>query len=224
MWTPIIIAFVLAAWLPFYVYTEYHWRKNRYLITKLIASLLFFAIAVTAYLLFNPPADYALWIIAALALGMVGDGLLVYFDKPRFFIMGLVAFLIGQIFYGVTFLRFVGFMWIDIAFYVALVAISLFVYTKVNLKLDKMKIPVLVYMLIISFMFIMAVSSLYKCGFNNLTSTMISVGAVLFLASDVVLAFVFFHENPHKSLRAINLSLYYSAQMILALTVVTVGG
>ncbi|MBT3320016.1 MAG: lysoplasmalogenase [Clostridia bacterium] len=224
MWTPIILAIVLALWFPFYVYTEYRWEKSRFLFTKIVASLLFIAIAVTAFLILKPRSDYAVWIIAALALGMIGDGLLVFFGNLKYFILGLAAFLIGQIIYGVTFLRFVGFMWIDVAIYVVLVAAALFAYTKVNLKLGKMKIPVLAYVLIIAFMFVMAISSLYKCGFNNLTSAMIAVGAVLFLASDVVLAFVVFHAKPHRALRAINLSLYYSAQMVLALTLVTIGG
>ena len=224
MWTPIILALVLAVWFPFYVYTEYRWEKKHYLITKMVASLLFVAIAVSAFLILKPTADYAVWVIAALALGMVGDGLLVFRSNIKCFKLGLAAFLIGQIIYGVTFARFVGFMWVDVIIYVALVAAALFVYTKVNLKLGRMKIPVLAYVLIIAFMFVMAISSLYKCGFNNLTSAMIAVGAAAFIASDVVLAFVVFHERAHRSLRAINLILYYSAQMVLALTLVAIGG
>jgi uncharacterized membrane protein YhhN len=110
MWTPIILALVLALWLPFYVYTEYRWEKSRNFFTKMVASLLFIAIAVSAFLILKPRADYAVWVIAALALGMIGDALLVYVDNLKYFILGLVAFLIGQIVYGVTFLRFVGFM------------------------------------------------------------------------------------------------------------------
>ncbi len=224
MWTPIILAMVLAVWLPFYLYTEYRWEARRNIFTKMGASALFVAIAVTAFLILKPRADYAVWVIAALALGMVGDGLLVFRSNLKCFILGLTAFLIGQIFYGVTFARFVGFIWVDVIIYVALVGAALFVYTKVNLKLGRMKIPVLAYVLIIAFMFVMAISSLYKCGFNNLTSTMIAAGATAFLASDVVLAFVVFHERAHRSLRAINLILYYSAQMVLALTLVAIGG
>jgi len=223
MLTPIIIAVALALWLPFYISTEYRLEKSKFIYIKMVASLLFLSIAVSAFVILKPSADYAAWIIAALAFGMIGDGLLVYREKLKLFILGLTAFLIGQIFYGVTFLRFVGFMWIDVVFYVALVLAALFVYTKVKLNLGKMKIPVLAYVLIISFMFVMAISSLYKCGFDTLTSALISSGAVLFLASDVVLAFVVFADKPHKSLRAINLALYYAAQMILALTLVTFG-
>lgn len=224
MWTPVILAMVLAVWLPFYVYTDYRWQKKYFFITKMVASLLFVAIAVSAFLILMPTADYAMWMIAALTLGMVGDGLLVFKSNHKFFMLGLAAFLVGQIFYGVTFARYVGFMWVDVIIYVALVAAALFVYTKVNLKLGRMKIPVLAYALIIAFMFVMAISSLYKYGFNNLTSAMITIGATAFLASDIALAFVVFHEKPHRSIRAINLVLYYSAQMILALTLVTFGG
>lgn len=223
MWIPIILAAVLVLWMPFYISTEYRWDKKRYFFTKMIASFLFISIAVTAFLVLKKPADYAVWIIAALVLGMIGDLLLVYVDNSKCFLLGLVSFLIGQIVYGVTFLRYVGFSWIDPVLYVVLIAAALFTYTRVNLELGKMKIPVLAYLLIIMFMFVMAVSSLYKSGFNAATTALISSGAVLFLASDIVLAFVIFHKTPKKPLRAVNLSLYYAAQMLLALTVATVG-
>ncbi|MCK5845638.1 MAG: hypothetical protein KAG97_13075, partial [Victivallales bacterium] len=151
MWIPIALALVLLAWLPFYVFTDYRWAREKYFFVKMVASLLFLSIAVSAFLILKPSASYALWIIAALAFGMIGDGLLVYRDKPKFFILGLVSFLIGQIFYGVTFLRFVGFMWIDVAIYVAIVVAAIVVYTRVKLNLGKMKIPVLAYVLIIAF-------------------------------------------------------------------------
>lgn len=224
MLTPIIIAVVLALWLPFYISTEYRWKQNKYFFTKMTSSLLFISIAVTAFLILKTPAEYAVWIITALVLGMIGDLFLVFVDRIKCFQLGLVSFLIGQIVYGITFLRYVGFMWIDVVVYVVIVATAIFAYTRVKLDLGKMKIPVLAYLLIISFMTVMAVSTLYKTGFNAATTTLISAGAVLFLASDVVLAFVVFHKSPPKPLRAVNLSLYYSAQMLLALTVATFAG
>ena len=223
MWTPIIFAILLALWLPFYISTEYRWTKNEYVFTKMTASLLFIAIGVSAFISAGTPASYGAWVIAALVFGMIGDILLVYVDKSLFFVLGLVSFLIGQIIYGVTFLRFVGFMWIDIVLYVVLVAAAIFAYTRVKMDLGKMKIPVLAYLLIIMFMFVMALSSIYKGGFNTLTTALISAGAVLFLASDIVLAFVIFQKDSPKQLRAVNLSLYYCAQMLLALSVLTFG-
>lgn len=221
MWTPIIIAVVLALWLPYYISTEYRWKQNQYFFTKMTASLLFISIAVTAFIILKSPAEYAVWIIAALVLGMIGDLFLVYVDRIKQFRLGLISFLIGQIVYGITFLRYIGFVWIDVVVYVVIIAAAIFAYTRVKLDLGEMKIPVLAYLLIITFMTVMAVSTLYKTGFNTTTTALISAGAVLFFASDVVLAFVVFHKAPPKPLRAINLSLYYCAQMLLALTVAT---
>jgi len=224
MWTPLILALIFIIWLPIYIRTEYIWAQKKYFFMKMFASLLFISIAVSAFLIYKTPAEYAVWIIAALVLGMIGDLLLVYVDRLKCFRLGLVSFLIVQIVYGVTFLRYVGFMWVDVVLYAAIVAAALFAYTRVKLNLGKMKIPVLAYLLIIAFMTVMAVSTLYKPGFNLNTTIHISAGAILFLASDVVLAFVVFHESPPRPLRAINLSLYYCAQMLLALTVLTFGG
>ncbi len=67
MWFPIALALVLLAWFPFYVYAEYRWEKRKYFFVKVVASLLFLSIAVSAFLTLMPSASYALWIIAALA-------------------------------------------------------------------------------------------------------------------------------------------------------------
>lgn len=222
MWTPIALAAALLVWLPFYIWTEYNWKPRRYVWTKLIASLLFLAVAVSAYLIRKPSADYALWVIAALVLGFIGDVLLAFAAQLKCFILGLVSFLIGQICYGVVFLNRVGFMWVDIILYAAVVGAALFAYTRVHLEFGKMKIPVLAYMLIIAFMFVMAVSTIYKQGFTPFVTGMISAGAALFLASDIVLAFIHFSQKPKKPLRAVNLSLYYTAQLVLALTVAAI--
>lgn len=167
------------------------------------------------------PGEYALWIIAALIMGLIGDLFLVFPNIIRSFILGLAAFLVGQIIYGVTFLRFGGFAYYDIIIYAALVGASLFAYSKSSLNLGKMKIPVLFYLLIISFMYTMSVSILYKGGFNQMTAALIVIGATLFLVSDIVLAFVRFQENAKPCLRGTNLALYYIGQILLALSIWT---
>ncbi|MCK5130110.1 MAG: lysoplasmalogenase [Clostridiales bacterium] len=222
MWTPLILAIILLLWLPFYIWTEYRWKEQSYFWTKAVSSLLFLSVAVTAFLILKPAADYALWIIIALVLGLIGDLFLVYVANIKYFILGLVSFLLGQLCYGVLFLRYVGFSWIDVMLYIVVIALALFVYARSNLELGKMKKPVLAYLLIISFMFVMAISTIYKGGFSPLVTIMIAVGALLFLVSDIALAFIRFSKKPHRYLRAIDLSLYYTAQVTLALTVVAI--
>jgi len=221
MTIPIILAAVCVASTAFFIWTEYNWPQKRTLITKGLSSLLFIAIGVCSYIVTDAPANYALWIVAALVMGMIGDLFLVFPNILKSFILGLVAFLIGQIIYGVVFLRFNGFMIYDVLIYVSLVGASFFAYSKSNLELGRMKKPVLFYVLIIAFMFTMAISTLYKGGFNTPTTILITVGASLFLISDVVLAFVRFQKDAAPCLRGINLGLYYSGQILLALSVLT---
>jgi len=218
---PIIIAGVCVLSTAFFIWTEYNWPQKRTLITKGISSLLFIAIGVAGYYIMKTPGEYALWIIAALIMGLIGDLFLVFPNILKSFILGLAAFLVGQIIYGATFLRFGGFVYYDIIIYAVIVGASLFAYSKSSLHLGKMKIPVLFYLLIISFMYTMSVSILYKGGFNPPTTALIVAGATLFLVSDIVLAFVRFQENAKPRLRGINLALYYSGQILLALSICT---
>lgn len=219
---PFLLTGLLALWLPFYIRTEYKWHQNKFVFTKAISSTLFLLIGITSYVVAEAPSSYALWIIGALVLGYIGDILLVYADIIKCFILGLVSFLIGQIVYGTLFLYNNGFLIYDVIIYIVVVASCLFAYTKTNLDLGPMKIPVLFYLLIISYMFTMAVSTIYKGGFNTITTILIVIGASLFLASDLVLAFVRFQKDPKPCMRGINLVLYYSAQAILALSIFTV--
>ena len=222
MWVPILLAAALICWLPFYIWTDYRWDHKRYLWTKLIASLLFLSVAVSAFLILHTNADYAIWVIVALCLGLIGDVLLVFADNLKFFILGLVSFLLGQVCYAIVFARFVGFSWIDAVVYAVVIGATLIAYSRAKLDLGKMKIPVLVYVLVIAFMFVMAVSTIYKSGFSSAAVGLIVAGAALFAMSDIVLAFVRFGRSPHRSLRAVNLSTYYFAQILLALSVTAV--
>lgn len=221
MTLPIILAAACVLCTAFFIWTEYNWPQKRTLITKSLSSLLFISIAVSAYIATDAPKEYAFFIIAALILGMIGDLLLIFPNILKCFILGLVAFLIGQIIYGWVFLKFNGFMIYDLLIYAAIVGGSLFAYSKSNLELGRMKKPVLAYLLIIAFMFTMAISSLYKGGFNSTTTILVAVGAVLFLASDILLAFVRFQKDAAPYLRGMNLGLYYSGQILLALSVMT---
>ena len=139
------------------------------------------------------------------------------------FLLGLVSFLLGQVCYTIVFVQFVGVSWIDAVVYAAVVGTAMFAYTRTRLELGKMKLPVLVYVLVIAGMFTAAVSTIYKPGFSPAATSLIAVGAVLFTASDIVLAFVRFGTSPHQSLRAVNLSAYYSAQLLLAISIALVG-
>ena len=164
-------------------------------------------------------ASYAWFILAALMMGLIGDLLLVFSDKLKFFIAGLAAFLVGQLIYTAVFAKFGGFMIYDALIFIALVAVLVTANAKLKLELGRMKKPVAVYAIIISAMFTMAVSLLYKGAFGTAATTLIVSGALLFLASDAVLALVRFKKDSPVFCRGLNLSLYYAAQVLLALSI-----
>lgn len=223
MWLLVSILLAMLCWLPFYIWSEYNWDQKRYLITKLICSLIFVALGISSFILFASSSKYGLFIILALILGLLGDVFLVYSEKPKSFMIGLCLFLIGQIIYGTVFLVFNGFLWYDLIIYCGVLGACLLTYSRTKIELGENKIPVLIYFLIIIYMFTMAVSSIYKNGFSNLVTIFVTLGAALFITSDILLSFTMFKPKTSKSFKALTLTYYYAAQSLLALSVMAFG-
>ena len=215
----IFIIAVFLCLLPFYIWTEYHWKEEQFVFTKMACSLLFVAAAVTAYIFLKPDRFYGGMIIAALSFGLAGDLLLVFIEKEKFFFLGLAAFLIGQIIYGITFLSYLGISWIDLAVFLAVAGGSIAMFSIAKFEFGKMKIPVIIYLICIDFMLTMAVSSLYKSGFPGAVRALIVSAAILFFVSDLILSYMQFVPKKHKSFCALNRATYYVAQAVFALSV-----
>jgi uncharacterized membrane protein YhhN len=89
-------------------------------------------------------------------------------------------------------------------------------YLRFRPKLGKLKIPVILYMLVISFMVNRAISAFFGNYFTGRQTWLISTGAVLFYLSDIFLAWNrFVRPFPY---RRINLILYYTGQVLIALS------
>jgi uncharacterized membrane protein YhhN len=129
------------------------------------------------------------WILFALFFSWVGDVLLMFQQKdPLFFLSGLSAFLIAHIFYIVFFHRVrvaeqlrsnPWFLLIVVIYYVALVSF-------LSPTLGDMKMPVRVYGIVISFMFMLALHMLYIR--EKTAGKWMMTGAGLFILSDSILA------------------------------------
>ena len=219
MYANLIVLALLLCLLPPYIWTEYNWDKKHYFFTKMACSLLFVTAAVLALILIKPDRFYGVMIIIALCFGLIGDLLLVFVDTEKYFILGLSAFLIGQLVYGATFFVYLGLSWIDAVIYLGVIGITLIIFKVGKLKFGKMKLPTIAYLLGIDFMLTMAVSGLYKSGLPELVSILIAVGAVLFILSDLILSYMLFAPKEPKCLRALNLITYYLAQASFALSV-----
>ncbi len=214
-----IIAGICVLWSVFYIWTEYNWKPEQYFWTKGINSLLFICVGIAGAILGRAPKIYIFLILSALLFGLIGDLLLVYIKTPKFFIAGLSSFLIGQIIYSSAFITLGGVLIYDAIIFVVIMLLVFAAKSYFKLDFGDMKLPVAVYAMIIIFMFTMAVSLLYKLPQITLPIILISLGALLFIASDAVLAFVRFAVKPKPVLCGINLVLYYSTQILMALSI-----
>ncbi len=194
-------------------------RRTDRMLLKTIASMLFLFLGFVG-LLFTRPGMYAPALFAALIACVAGDVFLAYYsaDKgsPRPFLMGTAAFSAAHVFFSVEFIVSFGTAW-PWNVIAAVVTAGVIAFTAVAVKVNAGKLlpAVFAYALIISFALSNAVCGLIKkpC----LPSVLAVAGMVLFAASDVILMFKYFKKNSNF-LGALNLSLYYPAVLILAMS------
>jgi uncharacterized membrane protein YhhN len=135
------------------------------------------------------PSPLKKWIVFALLFSWAGDVLLIFEGRDSiFFLLGLSAFLLAHIFY-IIFFHFLrirdgipGKAWLLIAvviYYGALISI-------LSPHLGAMKLPVRIYGVVISFMLMLALHMLFIK--NKRAGWLLAAGAVLFVASDSMLA------------------------------------
>jgi uncharacterized membrane protein YhhN len=136
------------------------------------------------------------WILLALFFSWAGDVLLMFEPKDKiFFLLGLSSFLIAHIFY-IVFFHFVrvrekikGNPWL-------LVVVVIYYAVLINFLspyLADMKIPVLVYGIVISVMLMMAMHMLFIK--NNPAGKWMMIGALMFVMSDSILAINKFYQS-----------------------------
>lgn len=156
----------------------------------LVSFLLLHFFTATA----QTPSAIKPFTIAALFFSIAGDTLLMFVSSNEvFFLLGLSAFLMAHIFYIISFHKIkvreqvIG-KW---PWAIVVLIYYFFIISFLLPRLGEMKIPVLVYGLVISFM-LYAATLLYDLK-DNKTARYILTGALLFVISDSVLAINKFH-------------------------------
>jgi uncharacterized membrane protein YhhN len=136
----------------------------------------------------------------ALLFSWFGDILLLFVESfASFFLYGLIAFLISHIFYILAFSKvvhkpldvalFKRYPWMLLIPY----GYAVYVYSELKSHLGEMALPVLIYMVVISTMLAVAMSRYAKVVMTSFI--WILMGAVLFVASDSILAINKFHHH-----------------------------
>jgi uncharacterized membrane protein YhhN len=181
------------------------------LIFKPLASACFVAIGMLAS---GADTPFGIFVVAALLLSFWGDVFLMLQGKSAF-LAGLVSFLLGHVAFCVAFaVR--GIAWSGVLWPAVIVVITSSLVAGWLLKHvdQKMKVPVLAYIAVISVMVVLSFGTFFHLG-----HLFIPLGAVLFFASDLSVALERFVKARFLN-KLWGLPLYYAAQLLFVWTLV----
>lgn len=211
-WIPIPFLFVTV---PLLVRAGLRSDRRQVYVFKPISTLLVLAVALLSLLTPGARPSYTLWITLGLLLSLGGDVALM-FSSSRAFLAGLVSFLLAHVVYAIAFTLPNGFHPQDLITGALLLVLAAATYLYLRPGLGRMKGPVILYILVISFMVNRAVSTFFGDAFTTQQAWLVTLGAILFWLSDLVLAV----NRFRRPLRWERLSLfpYYGGQVLIALS------
>ena len=165
------------------------------------------------------PGYYAL-LLTGLIFCLGGDVLLALAGQ-QMFRLGLVSFLLGHVWYFVAFLRISPTGPATWAAGIAAAGVGIVIFRWLRPHLGAMKIPVILYIVVISAMLCGAVSVGADPGLRPAARVLVGAGALLFYLSDLFVARHRFVRTEFFN-RLIGLPLYYTGQFLIAFSVGTV--
>jgi uncharacterized membrane protein YhhN len=197
------------------VRAEFRGNKQQVYIVKPLSTLLVIAVALLSLLEPNAQPSFTLWVTLGLLFSLGGDVALM-FESNKAFLIGLILFLLAHVIYCIAFTLPNGFHTQDMITGALLLAFAVIVFLYLRPGLGSMQGPVIVYILIICLMVNRAASAFFGDAFTTTQAWLLTVGAILFLLSDLVLAINRF-RHPFEANR-LGLFLYYGGQLLIALS------
>jgi uncharacterized membrane protein YhhN len=211
MYILIFFAFVFAALESLALWNG--WHRLEYVVKPAVMVCLFIWLFTTAGM-----QGALLWFGIGLLFSLAGDIALLSID--RLFALGLAAFLLAHLAYLVgfntPFPETPGIWAFGIAIVIGLSAVRLLrrIVAGVRIKRARLVIPVIVYSTVITLMLLSALLTLFRPDWNASAAYLVSLGAILFYFSDVILAWNRF-VAPIKNSRMLNIGLYHLAQIAI---------
>lgn len=221
------------------LFLKFYWpdRSKKTFITKVICSLIFVLLGVFAAKETGNNTLFADYMICGLAFGMAGDLLLhALTDKMWPFILGVIAFLVGHIYYIMGLQRAIyttgfhkgAFTWYEILIVAVIIVIAVVYAIKTNAFKRKgaMAYGLLAYGVVLAIMLAKAIRYVVGeigYGVNDnmvMVSLTVGLGALLFFLSDASLGIILVSDKPCKrGMRIFNIATYYAAQVLLAASI-----
>ena len=197
------------------VRAELREEQKQVYVFKPVSTLLVILVALLSFSSPGVQPAYTLGISLGLLLSFGGDVALM-FESSKAFLIGLVLFLLGHLVYATVLTIPNGFHPQDLITAIALLAIAVPLYRYLKPGLGSMKGPVIGYILVICFMVNRAASVFFGTAFTTTQARLTTLGAILFMLSDIVLALNRFGHPLKKD--KLSLLLYYSGQLLIALS------
>ena len=182
------------------------WEKIRKFTKAALMPVLLIYYIVTA-------SNWLTVAIVAIIFSWLGDIFLIRKDEPKFFRLGLVAFLLSHVFYIVTL------VFITQVYHIPALIVSIAVALVAELFLPKIIKPpkamrgaVIVYGIVILTMSVYALQ--YMLSGLSLASILLFAGSIVFIFSDTLMTYLAFREKP-KYFNAITMLPYIIAQGLI---------
>lgn len=212
--TDMILSFCL---LTYFGVTKKSYLKSYF---KVITSIFFVALCIAAYLINSTNFTYFIFILTGLIFSLFGDILLEFDSNRKLFLLGIGSFALAHIFYTISFIYLVLtiFEYLIIAFILFIFVIYIFKVLKgFNFKND---FPyICIYIFIIMFMVSKSFSLFSIFSLCPIGIRLVTIGAFLFMISDLLLCFYMYYSKCPKYLGGMSLFIYYFAQALIALSV-----
>ncbi len=231
LWILFGLFFVLqCVFTPWFLKASWPTRSNKSLLLKMLAASMFVATGILSMFIAENFSQFAFTMLAGLFFGWVGDFFL-HSSSQKFFAIGFSSFLIGHIFYIAayinalkTFEDYNHFNIIEVIAGIVLVVVGAICFKKFNLQFSMklLKYAIAVYTLVLITMFIKAtslgVNYMLSGGDGGLISLIVlSLGAMLFVASDFTIGILLFGgQKGNRPLKIFNIVTYFAGQMLLA--------
>jgi uncharacterized membrane protein YhhN len=211
----IILAFIFAG-LEFLALWK-GWRKLEFVAKPAVMVCLFIWLIATTGL-----QGALFWFGIGILFSLAGDIALLFIN--RFFMLGLIAFLLAHIAYligfNTPFPQSLGVWAFGMAIVIGLSAMRLLrrIVVGVRNTQKRLVVPVIIYSAVITLVLLSALLTLFRPDWNSGPAYLVSLGAFLFYLSDIILAWNRF-VSPIKNSRMLNIGLYHLAQIAIVVGV-----
>lgn len=167
-------------------------------------------------------------IVAALLAGCAGDTFLMLKGNENYFLLGMVSFLLGHVFYIISFILSMGteivlMLIVGPLLFIPVLVILYFTFPRYKDNMGDYKIPIYVYMGVILLMHVFAIlrGTQYPLYCSCFISTYI--GSILFIFSDSLIAVDKFGEKKIPRIRIYIMETYILGQFLITMGVLLAG-